>query len=133
MDFSGQSALITAGASGIGEQIARSFVAAGAAVHVVDVDEAALERITTDVKGIRSSLGDASSREFAAEVVTGHVTDFGGVDVMVNCAGIAGPTALVEDVDPAEWRRCLDVNLDATFHFSALVAPTMKQADAARE
>jgi NAD(P)-dependent dehydrogenase (short-subunit alcohol dehydrogenase family) len=83
----------------------------------------------------------AAADEIGADWLAADVTDsdasqriiccadeqMGGIDVLVNNAGVAGPTALVEDVDPAAWRDCLAVTLDSHFLLTRLVVPRMKQ------
>ncbi len=56
--------------------------------------------------------------------------NLGSVNVLINCAGIAGPTAKLEDIDPEAWRQCVAVNLDATFLCTQQVIPDMKKAKA---
>src|SRR4051794_39330508 len=119
-------ALVSAGASGIGAAIARRFSSDGAQVSVCDRDSTAIEAMAAtdpDVVGVVADVADGDS---LADWVDGVVGRWGGVDVLVNNAGIAGPTARVEDIDPADWRACLAVNLDSHFLLSRLVIPTMK-------
>jgi NAD(P)-dependent dehydrogenase (short-subunit alcohol dehydrogenase family) len=100
--------LVSAGASGIGAAIADRFRADGARVSICDRDESAV-------------------RAAAAQDPDRHCVVGGCVDVLVNNAGVAGPTALVEDVDPSAWRDCLAVTLDSHFLLARLVVPGMKQ------
>jgi len=128
MAFDQQSVMVTAGASGIGQAIATSFSAAGAGVHVVDIDSDAIARLNTDHPDIVTSRADVADKAAMKELFQQHKTRFGGIDVMVNCAGIAGPTALVEEIDLDEWHRCLAVNLDATFLGCHHAVPMMRNA-----
>lgn len=119
--------LITAAASGIGLTMARRFAALGDVVRVCDVDDDALAMLGTtapDVRGRRVNLGEAAEvRQWCAELID----ELDGVDVLVNNAGIAGPTAYVEDVSLADWQHCLAVGLQSHFLTCAAVAPVMKQ------
>jgi NAD(P)-dependent dehydrogenase (short-subunit alcohol dehydrogenase family) len=119
--------LVSAGASGIGAAIADRFRADGARVSICDVDEAAVRAATEADPERHGMIGDVSDPA-GAERWVGEVADrWDGVDVLVNNAGIAGPTALVEDVHPAAWRECLAVGLDSHFLLARLVVPYLKQ------
>jgi NAD(P)-dependent dehydrogenase (short-subunit alcohol dehydrogenase family) len=113
--------LVTAGASGIGRAMAEGFDAAGYDVWVADVDEAALADVPSHWTGVRC---DASSEPEMAALFA----RLDGLDVLCANAGIAGPTALVEDIDLAEWQRCVSVNLEGAFLASKYAAPLMKAA-----
>lgn len=114
-DFDGHRVLVTAAAAGIGRAIATAFAGAGAAVHAVDIDAGAVAQLNAEHPGIHTTVADVSVEAEVDKVFERHGERFGGIEVLVNCAGIAGPTALLEDIDPADWRRCVGVNLDATF------------------
>ena len=103
--------LVTAGASGIGLAIARAFVREGARVHVSDIDRAALDSLGASDPAVTHSYGDVADRADVACFVEEAVQALGGLDVLVNNAGIAGPTGRVEDINPEEWDRCLEVCL----------------------
>ena len=109
-----QRIVVTAGANGIGYAIARAFLDAGAAVHIADVDADAVAAVNVDNE-YQTSVADVADEEAVDEVFARQIDAVGGVDVLVNCAGIAGPTALLEDIKLSDWRRCVAVNLDATF------------------
>lgn len=128
MSLDGQSALITAGASGIGRAIALDFLGAGAAVHVVDIDERAANELSGAHPGILVSVGDASDERQTREITGRHVGIHDGIDILVNCAGIAGPTALVEEISLGDWHRCIAVNLDSTFLYCRALIPAMREA-----
>jgi NAD(P)-dependent dehydrogenase (short-subunit alcohol dehydrogenase family) len=119
--------LVSAGAAGIGASIADRFRADGARVSICDRDEAAVGtaiRTDPDRHGV---VGDVSDAGDAARWVEEVLDRWGGVDVLVNNAGVAGPTALVEDIDPGAWRDCLAVSLDSHFLMARLVIPPMKE------
>ena len=98
-----QKVLITAGASGIGREMARSFVASGASVFVVDIDAAALAALAKESPRIETAECDLSCRADIERVVPAAVNALGGLDVLVNNVGISGPTAPVESFDPDAW------------------------------
>jgi NAD(P)-dependent dehydrogenase (short-subunit alcohol dehydrogenase family) len=118
--------VISAGASGIGSAIARRFRADGALVSVCDRDATAVSEMLTVDPAIHGVVVDVTDADGLAGWVDGVVERWGGVDVLVNNAGIAGPTALVEDIDPAAWRGCIAVNIDSHFMLTRLVIPSMK-------
>jgi len=124
----GQRVAITAAANGIGLAIARAFAAEGANVHVCDADPVAVAAL--DEPGIVAAVVDVADGAALDAWLDGVLAALGGLDVLVNNAGVSGPTALVEDVAPAEWERCLAVGLTSHYRATARVVPAMKRAGA---
>ena len=118
--------LVTAGAAGIGRAIAQTFAANGARVHVCDVSQAALDRFGDEQPRIGRSLADVSSVDQVDRLFADVKRELGGLDVLVNNAGIAGPTAKVEDMQPADWERCIAVDLNGMFYCTRLAMPLLK-------
>ncbi len=127
-DLNPQRVLVTAGAAGIGRAIAQAFAAAGARVHVCDLDAAALQTLRADTPGISTSVCDIGDRAAIGTMVAEAVQALGGLDVLVNNAGIAGPTASVEQFDPDAWDAVLRVNLTGTFNSTRACIPHLKRA-----
>ncbi|SAL02275.1 3-ketoacyl-ACP reductase [Caballeronia calidae] len=125
-----QRVLVTAGASGIGHAITEAFVSAGAKVFVCDIDEAALQRLQEQMPGVVTSVCDIGDRAAAARMVDDAAAALGGIDVLVNNAGIAGPAASVADMDTDAWESVLRVNLTGTFIVTQHAIPHLKQSDA---
>jgi NAD(P)-dependent dehydrogenase (short-subunit alcohol dehydrogenase family) len=125
-----QRVLITAGAGGIGREIARAFAAQGGKVYVCDIDEAALTAIRKDIPGITAVHCDMASRTAIERMVPEAAAALGGLDVLVNNAGIAGPTQPVDQMPPAEWDKVVAVNLTAMFDVSRLAIPHLKKSKA---
>lgn len=96
-------------------------------MHVCDVDDAAIERMGRELPGVGATRVDVASESQVDDWLGRVLGDWGGIDVLVNNAGIAGPTADVEDITVDEWRRCLAVGLDSQFLTCRRVAPVMKQ------
>ena len=117
---------ITAAASGIGLAVARAFAAQGDDVHVCDVDTAAVAAAAAE--GLVAAQVDVADLAALDRWIDGVLDRLGGLDVLVNNAGIAGPTALVEDVAAEEWEHCLAVGLTSHYRTCARVIPAMKAA-----
>ncbi len=118
-----QRVLITAGASGIGLAMAKGFADAGAQVWVADLDPSALKACPDAWRKTDLNVTD----EPAVAAMFAEISrDWGGLDVLCANAGIAGPTALVEDIALADWHACLAVNLDGAFLAAKYGAPMMK-------
>jgi NAD(P)-dependent dehydrogenase (short-subunit alcohol dehydrogenase family) len=120
--------VITAGGGGIGLIIAKAFVAAGDRVHVCDVNAEAVERVTRDNPAITGTVCNIADRAAVERFVEEAVDELGGIDVLVNNAGIAGPTTSVENLDPDEWDSVLAVNLTGPFNVTRLAIPHLKKS-----
>lgn len=128
--MTGRSVVITAAASGIGLAIAKAFAAAGDRVHICDIDGTALSKVTESIPGLTSTVCDISDRAAVEGFIAEAATTLGGIDILINNAGIAGPTATVETIDPDDWERVLAVNLTGTFNVTRLSIPYLKQSEA---
>jgi len=131
LDIKDLRVLITAGGNGIGRAIARRFAAEGARVHICDVDEMALSALKSSDPTITSSPCDVADRAAVQKLFAGAVAKLGGLDVLVNNAGVAGPTAKVEEMNPEDWDRCLEICLTGQLHATCgtAFAPEQKCLD----
>ena len=120
--------VVTAGASGIGRAIADAFLATGARVHVADSDATAIAALPEDNQNLTTSVTDVADIEDVARMFAEARSHMGSVSILINCAGIAGPTGVLEDIDPVAWRQCISVNLDASFLCAQQAIPEMKAA-----
>ncbi len=120
--------LITAGAGGIGLRITESFLAEGARVHVCDVDREALAKLKASHPKVTSSMCDVADRAQVATLFKEAVSALGGLDCLVNNAGIAGPTGPVYEINPEDWDRCLDVCITSQFNCTRLAVEYLKQS-----
>ncbi len=118
--------LVTAGAAGIGRAIAQTFAVNGARVHVCDVSQEVLDRCGREQPELSRSLADVSSLADVDRLFADVKRELGGLDVLVNNAGIAGPTAKVEDIQPSDWERCIAVDLNGMFYCTRLAMPLLK-------
>ncbi|KRB69620.1 SDR family oxidoreductase [Noviherbaspirillum sp. Root189] len=121
--------LVTAGASGIGAAIARAFSEAGARVHVCDVDRTAVESFTRAHPDITVTVADASVSNDVDLVFDDLNASLGGLDVLVNNVGIAGPTDPIENITTADWERTVAVNVNSQFYFVRRAIPLLKLSE----
>lgn len=125
-----QRVLVTAGAGGIGRSIVMAFASAGARVHTCDIDANALNDLRAQVPSITTSVCDVADRAAVQRMVSEAADSMGGLDVLVNNAGIAGPTASVADMDPDAWEAVLRINLTGTFAVTQAAIPHLKKSAA---
>ncbi|CAN1560675.1 FabG Dehydrogenases with different specificities (related to short-chain alcohol dehydrogenases) [Rhabdaerophilaceae bacterium] len=128
MGLTGARVLITAGAGGIGLEIARAFVREGASVHVCDVDMAAIDGLKASDPQLGATPCDVSDRKAVSALFDTALARLGGLDILVNNAGIAGPTGRVEEINPDDWDRCVDVCLTSQFNCARLAIPHLRQS-----
>jgi len=120
--------LITAGAAGIGLTMAKTFLEEGCFVHVCDVNEEALTAFSNSHPNASGSIADISDPDQVASLFEDVKQQLGSLDVLINNAGVAGPTAPVEDCDIAGWDQAVDVDLNGQFYVTRLAVPMLKQA-----
>lgn len=124
--LNGARVIVTGAGAGIGRAIAEAFVAQGARVHVCDIDVTTLRDLPEGMEGKQADMGDAMQID---RYMTAAITALGGVDTLVNNAGIAGPTGRVDDIDPDDWDACLRVCLTSQFHTVRMAADALRQSD----
>jgi NAD(P)-dependent dehydrogenase (short-subunit alcohol dehydrogenase family) len=127
-DVADRSAIVTGGGSGIGAACAEVLAASGAAVLVVDLDEAHAEAVAKGISehgGTATALaGDVSDEAFAKAMVD-EAGQLGPLKIAVNNAGIGGPLATIADLSTEDWRKVMAVNLDAVFYGMRAQIPAM--------
>ena len=130
MDISvkGQRVLITAGAAGIGRAMTEVFHKAGARVHICDVVQGAIAETINAFPGVTATTADVSSVADVDRLFADVQQRLGGLDCLINNAGIAGPTGTVEDIAVEEWERCIDVDVNGMFYCTRLAMPLIKAA-----
>lgn len=119
---------VTAGAGGIGLCIARTLKAQGARLAICDVDEGALDTARTEIHPDVAELADVSDEADVERFFSAIRTTMGGLDALVNNAGIAGPTGAIENISAEDWRRCIDICLTGQFLCGHFAVPLLKAA-----
>ncbi|HET7315246.1 MAG TPA: SDR family oxidoreductase [Salinisphaera sp.] len=121
--------LITAGASGIGRAIADALIARDARVWICDVSEAAIAEFSDTHPEARAAVADVRYEKEVAAFVKEVNREWGGVDVVLNNAGIAGDTAAVDEIKPDSWRNTIDVNLNGQFYCAHHTAALLRESE----
>ena len=129
LDMQGRGAIVTGGASGIGEATIRRMAESGANVAIWDMNEKAMAEIAGSIKGVKTHTCkvDVSNLAQVESAFKSTLAAFGKVDALVNSAGVAGVNATVWEYPAEEWRRVVDINLSGTFYTCRTVTPHMKQ------
>jgi NAD(P)-dependent dehydrogenase (short-subunit alcohol dehydrogenase family) len=120
--------LVTAGAAGIGKAFAEVFADAGAKVFICDVDRSALDAFQAAHPGFGTGLADVADSRQVDGLFDQASVFLGGLDVLINNAGIAGPTAAVEDIAIADWDRTIAIDLNGMFYCTRRAVPMLKSA-----
>ncbi len=139
-DFSGRAAIITGGARGIGFAAAARLMAAGASVSLWDMDAAKLDEAVAALNGAAPKTGgraisavvELTDEASVAAATAATVEALGGIDILVNNAGITGGNAKLWELEPAVWRKVVDVNLIAPFLVCRAVVPEMLKRENGR-
>jgi NAD(P)-dependent dehydrogenase (short-subunit alcohol dehydrogenase family) len=126
IDVAGLRVIVTAGGQGIGRAIADAFLTNGAQVHICDVDPDRLAACRADLPTVGTSVADVSQPDQVDAFIDAAITRMGGVDVLVNNAGISGPAGAIETIDPADWQRTMAVNINGQFFCARRVIPHLK-------
>lgn len=121
-------ALVTAGAAGIGRAIAEQLASDGVSVHICDVSAQNIEACLAENPGLTGTCCDVSDVAQVDRLFSELRAKHDRLDILVNNVGIAGPTALVEDIDPTDWDRTIAVDLNAAFYVTRLATPLLKAA-----
>lgn len=129
LGLEGTRVLITAGAAGIGRAIAQRFVDVGAEVWVTDIAEAAVESARS--QGLRATVSNAADESQVMSLATEVKESWETLDVLVNNAGIAGPTGAIESLDSQAWLSTFDVNIHSQFYCVKHFLPLLRTSEKA--
>ncbi len=126
--LAGHRVVVTAGAGGIGLAIVETLTGLGARVALCDVSDDALAAVR-DRPGVELAMkADVSDQGEVDAFFDAAAATLGGLDALINNAGIAGPTGGVDEIDPDDWRRCLDICLTGQFLCARRAVPLLKAA-----
>jgi 3-oxoacyl-[acyl-carrier protein] reductase len=135
-EFAGRVVAITGAAQGIGAVTARLFAEQRARVALLDIDEPGVRSIGAEITdgggNVFIARTDVTDDASVAEAIAGTVSAFGGIDVLVNCAGGYGRLATIEDTPLDEWDRTIALNLRSVFLMSRAAIPHLKRSKAGR-
>lgn len=123
-----QVALISGGASGIGRVIAETFLGHDCRVHVFDINADAISSFLERNPSASGTTADVANVAEVADVFDDVESRYGRLDVLVNNAGIAGPTTDVEEIEPADWDQTIAVNLNGHFYCTRMAVPFLKDS-----
>jgi len=128
-DFAGQTVLITGASRGIGEMAARKFAQAGANVVLMARSAERIEAIAAEIGDVAMAVtGDVSAYADVEKAVQATVDRFGGLNILINNAGVIEPVSDLSDADPEGWSKAIDINLKGPFYGMRAAAPLMLDA-----
>ena len=125
-DFNGRTAIVTGGAQGFGLDITKRLIRSGASVIIWDNDQKMVEKASEDIKSPNLSFNivDISNYSKVEECVQ-EITKQKNIDILINNAGITGPTATLWEYDIEMWKKVVDINLMGTFNCCRTIVPNM--------
>ncbi len=125
-DLKDKTAVITGGAQGFGLDIAKKFLSSGSKVFIWDIDEKELLKVTKEIsnKNLNYNVVDVSNFDQVQKTVS-YITSNNKIDILINNAGITGPTAELWNYNTKDWNSIIDINLNGTFYCCKLIAPHM--------
>jgi NAD(P)-dependent dehydrogenase (short-subunit alcohol dehydrogenase family) len=124
----GKRVVLTAGGAGIGRVTLQTLVEAGAKAVTCDVDQAALDRLRGELPEVPAIPADIADPAAVDRLFDLAAEQLGGLDILINNAGIAGPTGRVEAITPDDWRRTLEVNLTGQYLCARRAVPPIRAA-----
>lgn len=120
--------LISGGASGIGRNIAETYLSAGSAVHICDISDVMIDEFIAANPAATATQADVSNVTDVDRIFDDFLELHDGLNILINNAGIAGPVATVDDIDPADWDRCIAVDLSSAFYMTRRATPLLRAA-----
>ena len=125
-DFKNRTAVVTGGAQGFGLDVAKRFLDSGAKVFIWDIDEKLLKSVVDEVKNpnLFYSVVDISNYQDVEKNVT-DITSKSNIDILINNAGITGPTGPLWEYDVDMWNKIVQINLMGTFNCCRAIVPNM--------
>ena len=125
-DFKSRTAIITGGAQGFGLDIAKRFLTSGARVIIWDIDSKMIEKAIKDLNNsnLSANMIDVSNYKEVENCANGIIKNY-NIDILINNAGITGPTAPLWEYDIETWKKVVDINLMGTFNCCRAIVPNM--------
>ncbi len=120
--------LISGAASGIGRRIAERFLEQGDAVHICDASADNVAEFISANSGATATVADIGDKTDVDRVFADLLEHHGSLNILINNAGIAGPSVSVEEVDEDDWDRCIQTNLSGTFYMTKRAVPLLRKA-----
>ena len=127
-DLAGKRVLVSAGGSGIGRAIVKGFVAQGARVVTCDINSDFVDDLKTAMPNVMAEVVDVGDETAVHDFCSAAIDHLGGLDCLINNAGIAGPTLPLEEIDATDWNACLNVCLNSQFYFSKACIPSLRES-----
>lgn len=119
--------LISGGASGIGRRLAERYLQQGDRVHICDASQQNIDEFLSANQGATATVADIGNRSDVDTVFADLSRNYGTLNILVNNAGVAGPTSTVEECDEDGWDRCIQINLSGTFYMTRRAVPMLKK------
>jgi len=125
-DFNNRTAIITGGAQGFGLDVAKRFLQSGAKVFIWDVDEDLLKKVVNEINNPNLIYNKVDVSNYKnVETIVNEITLKHNIDILINNAGITGPTASLWDYDVEMWNKIVEINLMGTFNCCRTIVPNM--------
>jgi len=125
-DFNNRTAIITGGAQGFGLDVAKRFLHSGAKVFIWDVDENLLKKVVNEINNPNLTYNEVDVSNYKnVETIVNEITLKHNIDILINNAGITGPTASLWDYDVEMWNKVVEINLMGTFNCCKTIVPNM--------
>lgn len=124
--LAGRGVLVTGAGSSVGRVIAERFMAADSRVYIADINPEFVASTLKEVPGLSGSVCDLGDRKHLVALFVDAPERLKQIDFLVNCVGIPGPHASLEDIDPDDWRKTFEVNAQGIFETMRRVIPGMK-------
>ena len=125
-DFNNRTAIITGGAQGFGLDVAKRFLQSGAKVFIWDVDEDLLKKVVNEINNPNLTYNKVDVSNYKnVETIVNEITLKHNIDILINNAGITGPTASLWDYDVEMWNKIVEINLMGTFNCCKTIVPNM--------
>ena len=125
-DFKNRTAIVTGGAQGFGLDIAKRFLDSGGKVIIWDIDQKMIEKASNQLNSpnLSSNIVDVSNYNEVEKSVS-EITKNTNIDILINNAGITGPTATLWEYDIDMWKKVVEINLMGTFNCCRAIVPNM--------